>query len=116
MKTRFLAVIAGLIFLTACEQSIIDETPDPFFSQWMSFLSDEAAIRNIVIPGSHDAGSVTMPSAAETQNSYIRTQLLYGVRYFDIRVQKKSARVGDFSRTGFRAAVCGCVGLRENFS
>lgn len=90
MKTRFLAVIAGLIFLTACGQSIIDETPDPFFSQWMSFLSDETAIRNIVIPGSHDAGSVTMPSAAETQNSYIRTQLLYGVRYFDIRVQKKA--------------------------
>ena len=89
MKPRLLTFIAGVIFLSACGEPVIDETPDPFFSQWMDFLSDDAALRNIVIPGSHDAGSVTMPSAAETQNSYIRTQLLYGVRYFDIRVQKK---------------------------
>ena len=40
MKTRFLAVIAGLIFLTACGQSIIDETPDPFF-----FAMDEFSFR-----------------------------------------------------------------------
>ena len=89
MKPRLLTFIAGVIFLSACGEPVIDEPPDPFFSQWMDFLSDDAALRNIVIPGSHDAGSVTMPSAAETQNSYIRTQLLYGVRYFDIRVQKK---------------------------
>ena len=89
MKPRLLTFIAGVIFLSACGEPVIDEIPDPFFSQWMDFLSDDAALRNIVIPGSHDAGSVTMPSAAETQNSYIRTQLLYGVRYFDIRVQKK---------------------------
>ena len=83
MKPRLLTFIAGVIFLSACGEPVIDEPPDPFFSQWMDFLSDDAALRNIVIPGSHDAGSVTMPSAAETQNSYIRTQLLYGVRYFE---------------------------------
>ncbi|MCF0117424.1 MAG: phosphatidylinositol-specific phospholipase C domain-containing protein, partial [Bacilli bacterium] len=47
-------------------------------------------INNIVIPGSHDAGTNGMSWLGETQNLSIKDQLNEGVRYFDIRVNKKS--------------------------
>lgn len=76
--------------ITACEQpQQIENQPDAFFSRWMESISDEVRLRDIVIPGSHDAGSVGMSPLALTQNSTVRTQLAYGVRYFDLRVQKK---------------------------
>lgn len=55
----------------------------------MDSVADETRIRDIVIPGSHDGASVGMSPLALTQNSSVRTQLAYGVRYFDLRVQKK---------------------------
>ena len=53
---------------------------------WMAYLSDDVLLKDVVIPGSHDAGSVGMMWMAETQNKTIREQLSFGVRYFDLRV------------------------------
>ena len=59
----------------------------------MDSVADETRIRDIVIPGSHDGASVGMSPLALTQNSSVRTQLAYGVRYFDLRVQKKGGEL-----------------------
>ncbi len=56
--------------------------------EWMQNLKDSAKLTEIVLPGSHDAGSYGMVALSETQGSYIIDQLNAGVRYFDIRVAK----------------------------
>ncbi len=63
-----------------------------YLSRWMQFISDDALLRKIVIPGSHDSGTKGMLWAWETQNYDIYQQLIAGVRYFDIRVHKKGTK------------------------
>lgn len=65
------------------------QLPDEFLNGWMSYVSDSALLKDVVIPGSHDAGTVEMMWAARTQNRSIKLQMQCGVRYFDIRVQHK---------------------------
>ena len=65
------------------------QLPDEFLNGWMSYVSDGALLKDVVIPGSHDAGTVEMMWAARTQNRSIKLQMQCGVRYFDIRVQHK---------------------------
>jgi hypothetical protein len=55
----------------------------------MDDISDESLIQDIVIPGSHDAGTKGMVWLGETQCYTVEEQLLSGVRYFDLRVNKK---------------------------
>lgn len=90
-KSFLLLLLFFLPFFPAsCEApERIENKPDEFFSRWMDSVADETRIRDIVIPGSHDGASVGMSPLALTQNSSVRTQLAYGVRYFDLRVQKK---------------------------
>ena len=57
-------------------------------SKWMSHIYDDTLVSEIVMPGSHDAGSYDMVWLGETQQFDIETQLRMGVRYFDIRVNK----------------------------
>ncbi|MCF0117245.1 MAG: phosphatidylinositol-specific phospholipase C domain-containing protein [Bacilli bacterium] len=59
-------------------------------SSWMKYIDNETYINNIALPGSHDAGTSGMVWLGETQNLTIKDQLKIGVRYFDIRVNKKS--------------------------
>ena len=49
---------------------------------WMKDVKDETKVNEIVIPGSHDAGTYGMSWLGATQ------QLNLGVRYFDLRVNK----------------------------
>lgn len=58
-----------------------------FLSEWMEYLSDDALLCKTVIPGTHDAGTVGMMWAAETQNRTIAEMLACGARYFDLRVE-----------------------------
>ncbi len=60
--------------------------PTSFLSDWMATLKDDALLTDIVIPGSHDAGTKGMMWAAKTQDKSILEQLECGTRYFDIRV------------------------------
>ncbi|MBO4291394.1 MAG: hypothetical protein J5898_05755 [Lachnospiraceae bacterium] len=65
-------------------------------ANWLSGLSKEIQLKNIMMPGSHDAGMSELhhtnfvagfnKAAIKTQKNCIYEQLLSGCRYFDIRV------------------------------
>ena len=59
-------------------------------ANWMASLDDNALINNVVIPGSHDSGCYDMVYVGETQKYSFYEQLMVGVRYFDIRINKLS--------------------------
>lgn len=64
-------------------------TPIAELSYWMSYIKDDALLRQIVIPGSHDAGTNGMPWYSKTQSRNIDDQLACGTRYFDLRIKMK---------------------------
>ncbi len=72
------------------------ESADGSFNScnWMSYLPDDMNITDISIPGSHDAGTAKttthLNSSAQCQQHTIWEQLNAGVRYFDIRIEKKT--------------------------
>lgn len=62
---------------------------------WMKYVDDNKFLDELSIPGTHDSGSCSVDNDTEPQTSlakcqqdYIPTQLLEGVRYFDIRLGK----------------------------
>lgn len=62
---------------------------------WMSHVDDDKYLDELSIPGTHDSGTCSVDSDTEPQSSqvkcqqdYIPTQLLEGIRYFDIRLGK----------------------------
>ena len=61
-------------------------TTNEFYSTWMGEIKEDTKLKNIVIPGSHDAGSYGMMPQARTQGHDIIDQLKSGARYFDLRV------------------------------
>lgn len=63
--------------------------PNDALTEWMRYISDDAPVTRLAIPGSHDSGCSGMPWYAETQDLNFAEQLARGVRYFDIRVKKK---------------------------
>ena len=84
------AVIAIGLGLGLNAKKALDNTEaTPFLSEWMSYIKDDVKIKNVVIPGSHDAATKDMNWMAETQNRTIGEQLACGSRYLDLRVWKK---------------------------
>lgn len=55
---------------------------------WMKNINDETKINEIILPGSHDAGTNGMSWLGATQHLSVEEQLNLGVRYFDLRVNK----------------------------
>lgn len=82
----FLAGVLGLYLNGACRYK--NHVADEALSSWMMYIPDETLIKEIAIPGSHDAGTEGMPWPFRTQNYSIGKQLTFGARYFDIRVNK----------------------------
>ena len=87
------AIILVILLTTLIMSTYANSNPDnaepvKALSSWMSMISSNTKIKNIAIPGSHDAGSYDMPWFAETQDKNITDQLSCGTRYFDLRVQK----------------------------
>lgn len=64
------------------------QVADASYSSWMEKMPDETLLRSVKIPGSHDAGTYGMIWPGRTQNYDIATQLSFGARYFDVRVNK----------------------------
>ncbi len=58
-----------------------------FYSNWMSYIKDEAKINKIAIPGSHNSATMGMSKFGKCQNDSLFEQYRYGVRFFDIRVK-----------------------------
>ena len=63
--------------------------PSAAFSCWMDYVQDEALLRKVAIPGSHDAATAGMFYMSKTQDRSIYDQLRCGTRYLDIRVAVK---------------------------
>jgi hypothetical protein len=63
---------------------------------WMSKVPDSKLVRNIAIPGTHDAAAYNtykiFEDYAKCQSTTIAQQLNDGIRYFDIRVGKLKKR------------------------
>ena len=78
-------VCLGIIINGSCMKIYKD---DKDYSSWMENIHDDTLVNEIVMPGSHDAGSYTMVWLGETQQFDIDKQLEMGTRYFDIRVNK----------------------------
>lgn len=62
---------------------------------WMKYVADNKFLDELSIPGTHDSGTCSVDNDTEPQSSqvkcqqdYIPTQLLEGIRYFDIRLGK----------------------------
>ena len=62
---------------------------------WMKYVDGKKYLDELSIPGTHDSGTCSVDNDTEPQSSqvkcqqdYIPTQLLEGIRYFDIRLGK----------------------------
>lgn len=62
---------------------------------WMKYVDDNKFLDELSIPGTHDSSTCSVDNDTEPQSSqvkcqqdYIPTQLLEGIRYFDIRLGK----------------------------
>ena len=62
---------------------------------WMKYVDDNKFLDELSIPGTHDSGTCSVDNDTEPQSSqvkcqqdFIPTQLLEGIRYFDIRLGK----------------------------
>lgn len=84
------AVVALCFAFAACNGGEEVDDTRTFEESWMSYISDETAVSSVVMPGSHDAGTLGSDVACETQHSTIERQLYAGVRYFDLRATYKS--------------------------
>lgn len=91
---KFFTTVIVLVILFAAVVAISGkcyikfEGADEYYSNWMMDLDDGYLLSEIVIPGSHDAGTKGMVWLGETQCYTVKEQLLSGVRYFDLRVNK----------------------------
>lgn len=57
-----------------------------FYREWMSYLSDDAHLTQVVMPGAHNAGTYGMWRMACCQDKDLYAQILSGVRHFCLRL------------------------------
>ncbi len=87
---------------------------------WMGDLaatSKKSTLKRMVIPGSHDAASYSIPrhklgsAIGKTQNLSIREQLFCGIRFLDLRIAS-SAKSNKYSKSNSKSGVSiyhGCL-------
>ena len=81
-----------IIFVNGtCLDKYDDQDKD--FRFWMEYIHNDTLLSNVVMPGSHDAGSYDMVWLGETQQYDIQKQIDMGVRYFDLRVNKVDGKL-----------------------
>ena len=56
-----------------------------FYSNWMSYIKDDAKITKIAMPGSHNSATMGMNKLARCQGGSLYDQAMHGVRMFDLR-------------------------------
>lgn len=79
-------VLLVSIFAACTSETNETKTMLDDMANWMSYISDDAYITKIAIPGSHDAISYgTTIVSAKTQGGDLTAQLKSGCRYFDLR-------------------------------
>ncbi len=97
MKKFLLALLVVVLILIGIAAGIImnghyfkskDDLKDYENNNWMSCIEDDTLLMDVVIPGSHDAGTCSMNWLGRTQGYSVKDQLTMGARYFDLRVNK----------------------------
>lgn len=111
------AAVVGVILLFTAIIGIysaglkINKKTSAFTENWMADITDSTLVKDIVIPGSHDAGTGTLNWLGKTQDADTATQLKMGVRYFDLRVRKKGDKLnifhGPLTGAEFEPILCG---------
>lgn len=95
MKKIILKVLIGLVVIVFLFAGFLFfngtcftkfKSADKKLSSWMGEIENDRLISEIIMPGSHDAGTDGMIWFAETQSYSLKEQLLCGARYFDVRV------------------------------
>ncbi len=81
-------VIAGAILINGHYFTNKKDKDNNSHINWMDRIRDDVKINEIIIPGSHDAGTYNMTYLGRTQGYSIKDQLIMGTRYFDLRVNK----------------------------
>lgn len=81
-----LIVVAGCAIFANSKND--DTQPTAELKSWMSYIGDDVLLKNVVIPGAHDAGTAGISYLAETQDRNIAELLDCGTRYLDLRVAK----------------------------
>ncbi len=85
-------VLLVSVFASCTSASKDNKTMLDDMANWMSYISNEAYITKIAMPGSHDAISYgTNIASAKTQGEDLTAQLESGCRYFDLRFATNSA-------------------------
>lgn len=79
--------VVGVLIIVANSQNDRSR-PTKELSQWMSMIKDDTLLKNVVIAGAHDAGTLGMPYLAKTQDRDTAELLKCGTRYLDLRVSK----------------------------
>lgn len=60
------------------------------FSKWMSEVSDDTFLCDLLIPGTHDTMTASCKKRYyKTQNLSLEEQLQHGVRFFDMRIRRE---------------------------
>ncbi len=98
MKKKIAVGVGAIILILALGISAIlvnghyfkskQDVADYENNNWMAYLKDDTLLNNIILPGSHDAGTCNMNYLGRTQGYPVETQLKMGARYFDLRVNK----------------------------
>lgn len=57
-------------------------------ANWMSELGDEISLLDLSIPGTHDSAATVANMFTQCQSNDIMNQLLFGVRFLDLRVKE----------------------------
>lgn len=81
-----LIVIAGCAIFAHSKDDGAQPTNE--LKSWMSYINDDTLLKNVVIPGAHDAGTAGISYLAETQDRQVAELLDCGTRYLDLRVAK----------------------------
>lgn len=79
-----------------------------FYENWMSCLRDDAKLKHIAIPGSHNAGTYQMIPFARCQGGSLYEQYRHGVRFFDTRFH-----IGLNGKVVFEHGIMGGTPLEE---
>lgn len=105
-----LSIIITAIACSVIAGRINDSTmPIESLSRWQSYIDDDALIKKIAIPGSHDAGSKGMIWFCETQSRDVADQLACGTRYFDLRVKMKDGECLIYHGPGYGTDLVGIL-------
>lgn len=110
------AILLAVVICVIIANSKNDNSkPTDELANWMSMIQDDTLLKNIVIPGAHDAGTKGMPYFAETQDRDITDLLNCGTRYLDLRVSQERGELKMYHGPSKGVALESVLSSAKNF-